>query len=351
MANSNQFGLTNNGFAIKTFTDILDDLNAETQNRFPGADVSAPSVLGTINSIYGLEMARLHQVIQSIATSFDPTQAEGPALDTIGFYRGITRNIEETDSDFRIRILNTSLVQGQNTSQQDRICTFLRDIPFVEDALVIVNEGMETNAAGIPPRSYVPVIYVEPDAGNSIAVLSETQIEIIAETLLGIHPVGVNMYAPVSDVGYHRFLFNTGCGPCRNINFILASKVRASIDIDYRTVPSCNGCGINSPISFNNIVADYFNSAENCQNISPTLFGATLSQAISSAGTIEILNYTFRLHEITDDNCDFFYEQSPNTPIDVGAALLSLSLSDSNPIDTNYAYVEFDADCFASRIT
>ena len=88
------FGVTPEGFRLKTVQDILEDI--ETAQRQaptlgPDLDQQLDSVVGQLNNIFGDKLAEAHEVLQAIYSALNPANAEGVSLENLAFLTGVIK--------------------------------------------------------------------------------------------------------------------------------------------------------------------------------------------------------------------------------------------------------------------
>lgn len=118
-------GVTNTGFEIKRFPDVLSDDRARAVELFqdlvlPGdiVDTSDSSALGRLIALAAPSEADLWEAAQEVYSAFDPNSATGVALDNLVAYAGLTRK-EQTFTTSSILVAgdtNTLIPVGQTVS-------------------------------------------------------------------------------------------------------------------------------------------------------------------------------------------------------------------------------------------
>lgn len=87
------YGVTNQGFAIKSFQVIQNEIQTEFGGMFgTNIDVSVNSPEGQIINNFCLKLANAWEVLLAIYSMFNPNSAEGIALDAVCAGNGISRN-------------------------------------------------------------------------------------------------------------------------------------------------------------------------------------------------------------------------------------------------------------------
>lgn len=86
------FGVTLDGFVLKTVSDILDEMVAAEKSAFgPGINTQSDSALGVLNGLMADQAGQLWQVAQAVYRALYPDSASGDALDNVGAFTGATR--------------------------------------------------------------------------------------------------------------------------------------------------------------------------------------------------------------------------------------------------------------------
>ncbi len=86
------FGLTTDGFQIKSLSDIREDLNDALRNAFGASiDLGDRSIFGQIVGIFAERLSVLWELAQAVHSSQDPDKATGQSLDAICALTGTFR--------------------------------------------------------------------------------------------------------------------------------------------------------------------------------------------------------------------------------------------------------------------
>lgn len=86
------FGLTDDGFVIKTLADIKTEIENELKNALgPELNTSATSVMGQLVAIFASKAQEIWELSQAVYNSQDPDLAAGEALDALGALTGTIR--------------------------------------------------------------------------------------------------------------------------------------------------------------------------------------------------------------------------------------------------------------------
>ena len=90
-------GLTDEGFKVKRFPDILGQMRRNASSIFADlveqgdeVNTSPSSILGRLIALVAPSIAELWESLQDVWASFDPSQATGESLRIIGEYKGLT---------------------------------------------------------------------------------------------------------------------------------------------------------------------------------------------------------------------------------------------------------------------
>lgn len=92
------YGVTDRGFLIKRFQELLEENRAYAESVFYDLledgevlDTTDSSIVGRLTKLVTPSSAELWEVAQDVYSSLDPEQATGVSLDVIGSYSGLTR--------------------------------------------------------------------------------------------------------------------------------------------------------------------------------------------------------------------------------------------------------------------
>lgn len=86
------FGVLPTGFAPKSITDVIDEIEAAERASFGSQiNVGADSVFGNLNGTVGGQIAELWELAQAVYTAWNPDQAGGASLDALAALTGTTR--------------------------------------------------------------------------------------------------------------------------------------------------------------------------------------------------------------------------------------------------------------------
>ena len=122
-------GLTETGFEIKRYDDIITDQRAVAQDLFgAGVDTSVNTLLGQILQLSALELATLWEELQNVYDAFNPNAAQGKSLDDLCSLVGVYRfDAQATEGFIEFTGDNGSLVpvgsQVSNPSTGDQFNT------------------------------------------------------------------------------------------------------------------------------------------------------------------------------------------------------------------------------------
>lgn len=144
-----EFGVQPTGYVRKPLPTTLADIEASLITEFgPGVVQTAASPLGQLNGLMADIITELYELGADIYQSYDPDQAEGTRLETLGKIRLLARG-GENDEIFRRSITNEGVARIG-------LADFLRaliGVPGVTFAKVFVNETSKIDDNGMPPNT------------------------------------------------------------------------------------------------------------------------------------------------------------------------------------------------------
>lgn len=144
-----EYGILPTGFSRKPLTIILAEIEAQLITEFgPGVIQTPQSPLGQVNGLMSEVIAKLWEEAEDIYQSYDPDQAEGTRLDTLGSIRLLGRGAA-TDEQFRRAITNA----GQARIDLQDISRAIAALDGVTYSFVWVNDTGEVDENGMPPGS------------------------------------------------------------------------------------------------------------------------------------------------------------------------------------------------------
>jgi uncharacterized phage protein gp47/JayE len=104
-------GLTVNGFLIKTFEEINDEVKTKLQDSFGVINLDESSVFSQFSGIYSEREALIWFALGALYNSLDPDTASGFSLDNIAAYTNITRqNATYTTTQAQLTGINQTLI-------------------------------------------------------------------------------------------------------------------------------------------------------------------------------------------------------------------------------------------------
>lgn len=146
------YGVLPTGFARKPLATILAEIEAQMITQF-GPDViqTAQSPLGQLNGLFANLVSQAWEGAEDIYQSYDPDQAEGRRLDTLGRLRLVDRATDELDIDYRNAITNS----GQARIDIQDLIRAIRNIDGVTYAQIFLPEYGQADEFTIPPSTIV----------------------------------------------------------------------------------------------------------------------------------------------------------------------------------------------------
>lgn len=213
------YGVQPTGFVRKPLAVFLAELEQAMIAEF-GLDViqTAESPLGQLNGIQAFAFSELDETQLDVYQSFDADVAEGPRLDIIAGLRDLERQIDETDSTFRLRITN----QGQANVKLTTIVAALREIEGVTWAAAVENRSSVVNALGMVANS---VAYAVIGGDDETVALEIYQLSVPGVGLEG------NTLIEVEADGY-----------CQSVRFVRPTDVPIRLHYIVRAVPDACNC-------------------------------------------------------------------------------------------------------------
>lgn len=185
-----EYGLTPNGFIIKDFQTIKQEIEMEFRKTFSDSiDLSPDSVFGQIINNFAIKHFQQWQILQEIYSSFNPNYAEGVSLDNICSLVNITR-FPSTQSEVRVVLygdFGTRVLKGHQLSQVGTGKVFiLRDSLEIDGTnayewIITFKDGYEVSAGdrfdGYVNGKYFEYTAQEGDTKNSLLVTFKQLID------------------------------------------------------------------------------------------------------------------------------------------------------------------------------
>lgn len=216
---SGPFGTVPQGFNRKPLPTILAEVEAENVTTF-GPDViqSPQSPLGQLNGLFANLTAILWELAEDTYQSYDPDQADGVRLETLGRMRLIERALGETDASLRQAITNA----GRARIDMQDITRALAGLTGVSYVQVFVNDAATSDVNGIPSHSV------------AVAVLGGDDDD-VARTVRDYVVPGVGTYG-------NTRVDTTIDGFCRSIWLIRPTLVPITLTVHVKVRNDRNGC-------------------------------------------------------------------------------------------------------------
>lgn len=259
------FGLDALGYTLKRQPDFQDQLEQDFQAAIPGANVAAQTVFGQIIGILSAVLAERDEQNFAVHNAMQLTTAEGTSLDNLGLLMGLTRATDETDSQYRTRLLSVSLVNSTPENATSNLCVALQAITGVE--YVSVNTGV---------GSYEVVVLGGDDAT-------------IAETIYAYHPTGATV------TGNTEYDVTSGCGFCQRIAFTRPTAVDVAIRLQITPLPDPCDCDVSSVTPFATAVFNQLTeSGSKCNSpVGVSLHEEQFYASLLGVGQVRITNAEF----------------------------------------------------------
>lgn len=246
------YGIQPTGYVRKPISVILAELEAEMVTEFgPGVIQTPQTPLGQLNGLMADMVAELWERAEDLYQSYDPDQAEGTRLDTLGRIRLLNRGGGEGDTAYRQAITNVS-----------------RSRVDVQD-LVRAVRGLE----GV---TYVQVFTDQPDVDPgyvAVAVLGGDDAE-IAETLRRYVVPGISTY------GNHA-VTSVIEGFCRSMSVIRPVLVPVELAVTVKLTKDSTGCPPPSTTAIRAALAENLDVI-NGRDVTTHLITATLNRLFSN---------------------------------------------------------------------
>jgi len=212
------YGVVPEGFSRKPLTLVLAEIEAALITEFgPGVIQTAQSPLGQINGLMAEIITKLWEQAEDVYQSYDPDQAEGVRLDTLGSIRLIGRGTA-TDEEYRRAITNA----GQARIDLQDINRAIAALDGVTYSHVWVNDTGEVDENGMPAGS----ICVAVTGGDGEEIAQAIRQYIVP----GVTIFGTEIVESVID------------GYCRSFRILRPIDVPVELTIAVRTRRDGLGC-------------------------------------------------------------------------------------------------------------
>lgn len=192
------FGLNENGFNIKRFNDLKEEIENNIKAFYPDANTSPESVFGQLIGVFTKPQADLWEQLQKIYDSQNPGGNKGKSLDDICQYNGLLRiSAKNTTVDIGLNgdpfvtipkdtLVNVSLTNELFTLINDTIITslnqnkiYIKITTYVEsiDYIVTLNSIVNTVASGTGGTiNSITQLIVDEINGNSLNPATATNL-------------------------------------------------------------------------------------------------------------------------------------------------------------------------------
>lgn len=233
------YGVISTGFNRKPLAVIQAEIEASLVTEFgPQVIQTSQSPLGQLNGLMADIIAELWEVAEDVYQSYDPLEAEGSRLDTLGAVRNLKRSSSELDPIYRASITNedTARITYADFNRA------LKSVDGVTYAQVFVNELPKTDDKGMPANTV------------SAAVLGGDDAEVARVVDRFLVP-GISMYG--------NNVVNTNfAGYCRAISFVRPTEVPTTFKVYVTTESTRKGCPAPAPAAIANALLAYVTAAE-----------------------------------------------------------------------------------------
>lgn len=258
------YGVQPTGYVRKPISIILAELEAAMITEFgPGVIQTPQSPLGQLNGLAADLVAEVDERNLDLYQSYDPDQAEGTRLDTLGRLRLLSRGAD-SDAIFRRVITN----QGQARVDIQDLVRAIAGLSGVTYSQVFVNETGEVTEDG-PERGSV-----------SVAVIGGDDAEIASAMRRYIVP-GINTYG-------NALVTSNIDGFCRSMSIIRPTEVVVTLRVTLRTSRDKLGCPAPSVVAVKDkLLSSWLSERINGQDVS---FYSVRSIIESNFSNVEVVS-------------------------------------------------------------
>lgn len=215
------YGVVSTGFSRKPLAEILAEIEASLITEFGPEVIQTPqSPLGQINGLMANLVAELWEFAEDIYQSYDPDQAEGVRLESLGRLRLLQRVVGETDESFRQAITNT----GRARVDLQDLSRAIAAIEGVTYSHVFVNETGQLDTLNILAGTIVVAViggddetiasvmrqYVVPGISTWGNTIVSTEIDGYCRSMTILRPIAVPIELTVN---VRTFTDRLGCPP------------------------------------------------------------------------------------------------------------------------------------------
>lgn len=203
------YGVQPTGYVRKPLAEVLAEIETDMIELFgPGVIQTSQSVLGQLNGLVADLVSEIDEQNLDVYQSYDPDQAEGLRLDSLGKLRIVTRADDQSDSDYRKAITNEGVTRYEIADLE----TSLSAVTGVTFAKIYVNESGATFDYGQPTGSVAAVV----DGGEDSDVAEVLHKYVIP----GIFTYGENVINAEIN------------GVCRALNVTRPDHVEVTLQVD-----------------------------------------------------------------------------------------------------------------------
>lgn len=213
------YGVQPTGFVRKPLPVILAEIEALNRTEFGSGFIQTPeSPAGQLNGVFAELATKLWELGEDIYQSYDPDQAEGNRLETLGRIRLVNRADSETDDSFRRSITNAGAAR---IDIQD-ISRAVGSIPGVIYSHIFINDTGEVDDNGMPSGS----VCVAVTGGDADAIAAAIRTYIVP---------GIIIHGNTS-------ISSTIDGYCRSFRILRPIEVPVAVNVYVRIRKDVMGC-------------------------------------------------------------------------------------------------------------
>lgn len=213
------YGVQPTGFVIKPLPVIIAEIEALNRTEFGSGFIQdAESPPGQLNGVFAELVTKLWELGQDIYQSYDPDQAEGNRLETLGRIRLVARADGETDDSYRRGITNAGAAR---IDIQD-ISRAVASIDGVTYSHIFVNDTGEVDENGMPSGS----VCIAVTGGDDDAIAAAIRTYIVP---------GIIIHG-------NETISSTIDGYCRSFRILRPIEVLVNVNVYVRIRKDVMGC-------------------------------------------------------------------------------------------------------------
>lgn len=239
--------ISDTGFIRPDILDIRAGSESVFTSAFPAMTFEPESLQGALVELHVTIFDELYKLTESVYAGYSLSAASGCLLDARGAEFGLYRNADETDEQFRARLLDPDSRLLTSNNIYDGIYARLAGVDGVTAANIFVNNTNAVDAdTGLPPHSYEVVVDGGDDDEIAAAIWSQTS---------GATIVGTTEIAVVDTQGQ-----------CRNVRFTRPENVNVCVSVTVRIASSSCGCGTDNTQPIIDAIVNAFADTGECSN-------------------------------------------------------------------------------------